>query len=519
MRGKPERSLESQPESNRLDSWKEIAAYLRRGARTVQRWEREAALPVHRLHHHKLGSVYAYKAELDAWFVARGPEPAAEAPPAVDSAASLAVLPFRDMSQDGNQAYFCDGIAEEILNALSRIEGVRTASRMSSFRFRDPGADIREIGRQLGVKAVVEGSVRKSDDRLRIAVQIIDTETGFQLWAHRYDRTGTDILGVQDQIAESVARGLEAVLPLGDRLATAHHSPAAGGAIDCYRRGRKYYEEFSPQGMEFAIEMFVRAIALDPHYAPAYAGLADCWSYSYLYAGRSEAVLEQADWASLKAQEMGPESGQSWTSRGMWLSASGRLDDADRAFETAIRLDPGLFEAYYSCARHRFASGRFDDAAEAYRNALRTRPGDYPSHLLLAEIEDSQGRHDSAKAERTRGVEIAEERLKWNPGDARALYLMANGLARLGDHTRSRKLVERAFAIRPGDPMLLYNLGCVYSLLGLEGPALDCLERSVSAGFMQKEWFDRDQDLDCLRTLPRFRHLLGGMSCPGPRDS
>ena len=503
---------ETRPESARLDSWKEIAGYLRRGARTVQRWEREAGLPVHRLQHDKLGSVYAFTTELDAWFQTRGPELAEESPPPEDRSPSLAVLPFTDMSQERDQGYFCDGIAEEIVGALSRIQGLRTASRTSSFRFRDPGADIREIGRQMGVKAVLEGSVRKDGDRLRIAVQLIDTDSGFQLWAHRYDRTSIDILGIQERIAESVVHALEAALSRKDRVPVEDQPSADFSVYECYRRGRKYYDEFSPQAMEFAIEMFVRAIGLDPHYAPAYAGLADCWSYTYLYNGRSEAVLEQADWASLKAQEMDPQSAQSQASRGFWLSLNGRNDEADRAFETAIKLDPGLFEAHYFRARHCFALGRLEDAAEAYENAFRARPDDYQSPLLLAPIEDRLGRRDRAKAARKQGIAIAERRLKWRPGDARALYLAANGLAALGEHSRSRRMAERACAIRRDDPMLLYNVGCVFSLLGLAGPALDCLEKAIDGGFTQKGWYEHDSDLDSLRALPRFRDLLGGMN-------
>lgn len=502
---------ETRPESARLDSWKEIAVYLRRGARTVQRWEREAGLPIHRLQHDKLGSVYAYTAELDAWFERRGPELAAEAP-AEDPSPSLAVLPFTDMSQEGDQGYFCDGIAEEIVSALSRIQGLRTASRTSSFRFRDPGGDIREIGRQMGVKAVLEGSVRKVGDRLRIAVQLIDTDSGFQLWSHRYDRTSIDILGIQDRIAESVVQALEVTLSRNDRVPGEDQSSADFSAYECYRRGRKYYGEFSPQSMEFAIEMFVRAIGLDPHYAPAYAGLADCWSYTYLYGGRSEAVLEQADWASLKAREMDPESAQSQASRGLWLSLSGRNDEADRAFETAILLDPNLFEAHYFRARHCFVLGRPEDAVEAYENAFRARPDDYQAPLLLAQIEDRLGRHDRARQARRQGVAIAERHLQWHPGDARALYLAANGLAALGEHNRSRRMAERACAIRREDPILLYNVGCVFSLLGLEEPALDCLEKAAHDGFTQKGWYDRDSDLDSLRALPRFLNLLTGMN-------
>ena len=173
-------------DGGRLDSWKEIAAYLRRGTRTVQRWEREEGLPVRRLHHEKLGSVYAFPKDLDAWFARRVDRPAR--PPR-----SIAVRPLADLSREADLGWFCDGVAAEIAFALSRLEGL-------------------QIGREPGVQSLLQGSVRKSGNQLRIAVQLLDTATGFQLWAERYDRTLGDILEIQDEIAAGVTKALRARL-------------------------------------------------------------------------------------------------------------------------------------------------------------------------------------------------------------------------------------------------------------------------------------------------------------------
>ena len=197
---------------DRLDSWKEIAAYLKRGARTVQRWEREEGLPVHRLVHDKLGSIYAYQQELDAWWRSREAELANEPPLPPETAPSVAVLPFADMSQERDQAYFCEGMAEEILDALNRVQGLRVSSRTASFHFRPPDADTREIGRRLRVGTLLEGSVRKSGDQLRIVLQLTDAESGFHLWSGRYDRRMSDIFAIQQEIAENAVRALEATL-------------------------------------------------------------------------------------------------------------------------------------------------------------------------------------------------------------------------------------------------------------------------------------------------------------------
>jgi adenylate cyclase len=472
----------TRPEQDRLDSWKEIAAYLRRGARTVQRWEREEGLPVHRLQHEKLGSVYAYRAELDAWFVARGahlpPEPPAPATP------SIAVLPFTDLSPAADQRYLCDGIAEEIVHALSRVQGIQTVRSDTTAK---PAA----------ATVILEGSVKKSGDRLRIAIRLLDAESGAQQWAQRYDGCVSDIFAIEDQITEGVLEALHATL-----------QPHRADARECYDRGRRYYYQYSPKAMEFAIRMFVRAIELDPEYAQAYAGLADCWSYTYLYSDRNEFLREQAEWASKRALEINPKCAQAQASRGLSLSLHERYEEADQAFAQAIALDAGLFEAHYFRARHCFALGRLEEAAAAYATAMQSRPDDYQSPLLSAQIHDDLGRADRAAELRRKGIARAERHLALNPDDARALYMAANGLAALGEPAKARQFAERAVEIRPDDSMLLYNVGCVFSLLGLCDAALDCLEKAVAGGLSQRGWYQHDSNLNAVRQHPRFVKLL-----------
>lgn len=494
--------------TDRLDSWKEIAAYLRRGARTVQRWEREEGLPVHRLKHDKLGSVYAYKMELDAWWAGRRADLESEAPVPQDSAASIAVLPFADMSAEKDQAYFCEGMAEEIIGALGRLAGLRVASRTSAFRFNSGRADVAEVGRRLHVHNLLEGSIRKSGERVRVSVKLVNAGSGFQLWSSSYDRSMRDIFAVQEEIANSVAQALEITLSPKERAALRPPPTRNLDAYDCYLRGRKFYYGYGPRDMEFAIQLFTRAITLDPDYALAFAGLADCWSFLYLYSERSDAVRDQADWASTRAVELDPASAQAHASRGVALSLSGRNAEAEEAFDTAIRLDPNLFEAHYFYARHAFARGQAEKAVRHYEEAMRVRPEDYQSRLLVCQSYEDLGRHQDARAARERGVEAAEQHLSLNPDDVRALYMGANGMAALGHGEQARQWAERALALRPEDGMVLYNVGCVYALLDSAEEALTCLERAVRNGISQKEWFDHDSNLHRLRGHSRFRELL-----------
>ena len=493
---------------DRLNSWKEIAAYLKRGTRTAQRWNREQGLPVHRLQHDRLGSVYAYRSELDAWWAGRSTETKPDTGPQPVSQPSVAVLPFSDMSQEQDQGYFCDGIAEEIVFALNRIEGLRVSSRSSSFQYRGEKAGSREIGRQLRVKTLLEGSVRRSGERLRICVQLTDAENGFHLWSAQYDRALEDVFAIQEDVAQSVVRELAVTLTPKECIAL--QTPPTGDlrAFDCYLRGRSFYYRYSPRDVRFALDMFQRAAAIDPGFAQAYAGLADCWSYLYLYSDRSPLVLEQAQLASAKAVEMDPNSAQAQASHGLSLSLSGKDDEAERAFRSATRLDPGLFEAHYFHARHCFAKGRLEEAISSYERAIEARPQDFQSPLLVAQSYDALGRPGEAQAARRRGIEAAQRHLELNPDDARAVYMAANGFAGLGDASSARAWADRALAMSPTDPMLLYNVGCIYSMLGAIEPAIDCLEGAVQRGLTQKGWYEHDNNLDPVRDHPRFARLL-----------
>lgn len=421
---------------------------------------------------------------------------------------SIAVLPFADMSRDKDQAYFCEGIAEEIINALCRLSGLRVASRTASFLFGSPAVDPREIGSRLGVETILEGSVRKSGNRLRITAQLAETSRGFHLWSESFDRELKDVFEIQEEIARSIVRALQVTLSPQEKGSLLASPTRHVQAYDYYLKGRSFYYRYGKRDIEFALQLFKRATELDPGYALAYAGLADCWSHIYLYSERRDAVRLQADAASRKAVELAPDSAQAQASRAVTLSLGGAAQEAEQAFEKAIRLDPGLFEAWYFYARQTFGAGDLPRAAKYYQEAIRVRPDDYQSPLLVAQIYDDLGRSDDARESRRKGVALVEERLELYPDDARALYMGANGLVALGEREKGLEWARRARAIAPDDAMLLYNLGCIYSLAGEIDEAIDCLEKGVASGQTQKAWFEHDSNLDPLRGDPRFKALM-----------
>ena len=428
--------------------------------------------------------------------------------PAVSDVPSVAVLPFVDLSREKDQGYFCEGMAEEIINALTKIHGLRVTSRTSSFLFKDQSVEPKEIGRRLRVENLLEGSVRKAGNRLRITAQLIDPVKGFQLWSESFDKEMIDIFEIQEEIAESIAGALKITLSPQEKGALLQTPTQFVQAYDYYLRGRSFYTRYGKMDIEFALQLFARATEIDPGYALAYAGLADCWSYVYLYAERKDSIRRQAERASRRAIELAPDSAQAQASYALAMSISGRTKEAELGFEEAIRLDSELFEAWYFYARHAFVSGQLEKAAGFYGEAMRVRPDDFQSPLLVGQIYEDLGREEEATASRRRGVALVADHLELYPDDARALYMGANGLVALGETAKGLEWARQARKIEPDEPMLLYNLGCIYSLADEPEEALDCLERAVELGLTQRGWYENDSNLDPLRELTRFKALM-----------
>ncbi len=437
--------------------------------------------------------------------------PAGSTPPGTPSGAgaakSIAVLPFVNMSADPENEYFTDGIAEEIINALTKIQALRVVSRTSAFAFKGKNLDIRKVGEQLRVGTVLEGSVRKSGKRLRVMAQLVNVADGYHLWSQRFDSQLDDVFAIQDEIAENIVKALRVVLSDEEKRAIEKAPTENVEAYEYYLRGRQFLHQFRRTSIQFARRMFERAIEVDPNYALAYCGVADCCAFVYMYWDGSKANLEGADAASRKALELDSELAEAHASRGLALSLSRQYDDAQREFETAIRLNPKQYEAHYFYARACIQEGRLEKAVQHYEEASRVRPEDYQALLLMQGPLHGLGRHEEAQAALRRGLEVAEKHTKFNPDDARALYLGASALIQLDQREKALEWAKRAYAIDPSDPAVLYNVACVYAFGGLIDEALDYLDQAIENGFAHREWIDNDTDLDPLRSHQRFQAL------------
>ena len=312
------------------------------------------------------------------------PAPAVPAAAPAPSARSVAILPFSDLSQEHDQAYFCDGIAEEIINALCCVRGLQIASRTSSFQFKERSVDVREIGRALGVGAVLEGSVRKAGDRVRITAQLVNTADGYHLWSESFDRRLEDVFAIQTEIAQELVAALRGSLTSGEKELLERGGTRNPEAYDVYLRGQHMLRDGTDLTLPQAAELFREAIRRDEGFAQAYAGLANALAIKGLWRlDMTPEEFAQAFAASQRALELEPRMPEAYVAQACLLSMQNKVEPADAAFEEALKLNPSSFHANYMYGRHSFAAGEFDKARRLYEQAVRLAPEQYLPYCML----------------------------------------------------------------------------------------------------------------------------------------
>ena len=439
------------------------------------------------------------------------PAPTRAEPPTGSDFSSVAVLPFADMSPGRDQDYLCEGLAEELINALTRIDGLRVASRTASFQFRAAGADVRAVGQHLGVATLLEGSVRKADDRLRVTVQLIEVATGYHRWSQRFDRRLDDVFAIQDEIAESVATSLRGTMLSGPEKEALVRPQTAPAAYEYYLRGRQTLPRMTYADLETSRDMFERAVGLDAGYGPAWAGLSMVHATLYEWFGAHRDDLAKAERASSRALELTPGLADAYVARGFTLSLSGRYEEAALEFESAMRLNPNLFDAYYYYARSCFASGDIARSAELFGKAGEVRQEDFQSLALQAQSLRMLGRIDEEHRVQREGIRRAEQMLALNPRDGRALSLGSMALFHEGQWARAIEWSQRSLELYPDDLSTVINAACLSARAGRKDEALGYLERVFARGWGKRDWIEHDPDYDTLRDDPRFQKLLANL--------
>ena len=474
----------------RLDSWKEIAAFLNRDVTTVQRWEKREGMPVHRHVHDKRGSVYALPEELEAWLRARRPEPGSgestaepSLPDVIERAAnqspsrtrfwpalaaivvlglfaiaymvsrshargaalpkihSLAVLPLKNLSGDASQDYLADGMTEALIGRLADIHDLRVVSHTSVLRFKNSQSSAQEIGKALSVEALVEGSVAREGSHIRVTVQLIRAATDDHFWSETFDRELRDVLALQSELSQSIADRIEVTVTGEEQVRLAAARPVEPEVYESYLQGLfELNTRQSQTGILKSISYFQEAINRDTSFAPAYLGLA--WAYSYL---GSNFVGDQPDAA---------------------------LQNEAKAAQKALQLDASLTEAHILFGHVQQEEWRWAEAETEYKNALELNPNDAGAHAALAWWLLCQGR--------------IKEGLGW-ANRARLLDPTTFDGSEMGwllfearHYDEAMNELRSILAVEPDDAVALWDLGIVLIDENRPGDAIPALEKAVS---------------------------------------
>jgi adenylate cyclase len=442
---------------------------------------------------------------------AHAPPEAGTATAAVASSGSrpsIVVLPFNNMSGDAEQEYFSDGITEDIITDLSKISGLFVVARNTAFTYKGKSVKVQEVSRELDVTFVLEGSVRKAGSRVRVTGQLINGKDGGHVWADRYDRDLTDIFAIQDEITHAIVEQLKVKLLPQEKESIGVVPTDNIEAYTYYLRGRQFLHRHSKSYYQLARRMFSKAVELDPAYARAYAGIADCDSFLFLHY-HVDVPIDTILATSAQALALDAGLAEAHASRGLALSLAQRYDEAMAEFERAIALDGNSYEAHYFYGRACFAQDKLERAAELFERAGTLKPDDYQSPAMLVMIYRSIGRDRDVEAVARKSIEGAERELQLHPENPRPAYLGAGCLVAIGERDRAQEWLSRAMAIDPDDILTQYNVACVYARLGKLEPAFDLLERLLPhANHETKSWVKLDSDFDGLRAHPRYQKIL-----------
>jgi TolB-like protein len=534
----------SESPSDRLESWKEIAAYLNRGVRTVRRWETEEGLPVHRHVHRTLGSVYAYKSEIDTWRLTRpalpGPRATAGAhggSAGSGSMASIAVLPFTNLSIDPENAYFADGLTEEVIADLSKVRSLRVISRTSSMVFKDTKKDVKTIARELGVRYILQGSVRRAGKQLRISAQLIDASRDDHLWAENYDGTVEDVFAIQERLAGVIVGALELRLTDDEQRHLAERSIRDLHAYECYLRARHEAWRWRRDAIDHAVQLLHNGLSIVGDNARLYAALGHA-HLQYREAGIdfSERPLNEAEACAHRVLALDSRSAAGFRLRGWIQYSRGRIQDAVRNLKAAKEIDPNDADTLLLLCNCYLISGKVSAMRPLIGRLLMLDPLTPLTRCLPGFADVSEGN--------LQAVEPYREMFDMDPGNpmARLFYLWILALNRRQDavatvlegfpHTERETVPARVAqflthalfgqrydalatvtpdieAVATASDVFARFLAEGYASAGVPERALHWLGIAVDRGFINYPFLARyDPCFETLRTDPRFQELL-----------
>src|SRR5271163_1927445 len=439
---------------------------------------------------------------------ARNTEPSRSAAPAVAPAAkkkTVAVLYFENLSGAKEDEYFRDGMTEDIVTELSKIGRLEIFPRSEMLPFRDKPVTAPQVGEKLGAMYVLEGSIRRAGNRLRITTQLVESTTRHSVWAERYDRQMEDVFAIQEEISLSIAKALEITLSPQEERVIAKKPTANPQAYDFYLRGKNYLRQ---RQFEYALAMYQESVKLDPNFALAYAGIAHVWGGMHEFKNQNEEYVKNGLEAVAKAEKIAPDLADVLSARARIMYAQHNYDDAIHLALRAVAEQSECEGAHDVLGRAYFSSGRYEEAARLAESAMEIVGNDYNALIPLINSLEKLGRMADAERLRRREVEVLQNQLQHFPDDVRARVLLASDLANFGDAEGAVMQVKIAVAMRPSDANVLYNAACTYGVLRMKAESLDAFRKAVEAGYSNKDWSKKDPDLRILHDDAEFKELV-----------
>jgi serine/threonine protein kinase/tetratricopeptide (TPR) repeat protein len=418
---------------------------------------------------------------------------------------TVAVLYFENLSGAKEDEYFRDGMTEDIITELSKIARLQIFPRSEMLQFRDKPVTAPQVGEKLNAMYVLEGSIRRAGNRLRVTTQLVESDTRHSVWAERYDRQMEDVFAIQEEISLSIAKALEITLSPQEERVIARKPTDNPQAYDFFLRGRNYLRQ---RQFEYALAMYEEAVKLDANFALAYAGMAHVWGGMHEFRSPNPEFIEKGRAAVATAERLAPDLPEVISARARMHFAQQQYDEAIRLAKRAVALHPDCEGAHDVLGRAYFSSGRHEEAAQLAESALEIVSNDYNALIPLINSLECLGRIADAERLRTRETEVLTEQLHRFPDDVRARILLASDLAIQGQKQEAVQHVKIAVAMRPTDANILYNAACTYGILQMKNEALETLGRSIQAGYRNTDWCSQDPDLRILHDDPEFKKLI-----------
>jgi len=429
--------------------------------------------------------------------------PAAQTAPA--GAKRVAVLYFENQGGAKEDEYFRDGMTEDIITELSKIGQLQIFPRSEILPFRDKTVTPPQVGQQLGAGYVLEGSIRRAGNRVRVTATLVEIATRVSVWSERYDRQMDDVFAIQEEIARSIAQALRITLSPQEEKVMARKPTENAQAYDFYLRGRNYTRR---ENLDYALQMFEQAIRLDPNFALAHAGIATVCGLVFELRDQSPRWLEKGQAACDRATALAPDLAEVNASRARMFYAQKKWEEAYLSALRAIERKQDCEGAWNVLGRALFASDRWEEAAAFANRAIEANGDDYNVYIPYANAFRGLGRLEEAARVDALMVRALRQQLEISPEDVRARILLTARLAQVGESEEAIRHLETAVALRPNDGNTLYNAACTYGLLGRKAEALDTFKKAVAAGYRNMEWAKRDSDLLILRDHPEFVQIV-----------